>query len=170
MKKANKEIPLKNYIILALMTIIVVVLTLYINAWIKTYKENKISESPFSGVVEEVNINDLSLSLAETNEVVLYVGYTNDKKIYDMEKRLIKYIKKHDIVDKFMYLDVTGNLESKDYIDSLKKTFKEVSDDIKEAPMLIYIKNGVATKVVNATDGVIHTYDISSLNKTYELE
>lgn len=170
MKKANREIPLKNYIILVLMTVIVVILTLYINAWVKTYKENKISESPFSGVVQEVNISDLSLSLAESNEIVLYVGYTNDKRIYDMEKRLIKYIKNHDIVDKFMYLNVFDSIESKDYISSLKKTFKEVSDDIKTAPMLIYIKNGIAVKVINSTDGIIHTYDISSLNEDYELE
>lgn len=165
-----RNIPTKNYIIVAVIGIVTIALTLYINAWAKTYKENKISVSPFDGVVEEVNINEINVTFSEMNEVVLYVGYTNDKKIYDMEERLIKYIKNHSLVDKFIYVNATDYLEGKEYKEILRNTFEEVKDDIKDAPMLIYVKSGKAEKVVNPTDGVINTYDISSLNEAYELE
>ena len=170
MSKQISKVPLKNYMILLVMAVITVLLTFYINAWIKAYKEDKISVSPFDGIVEEVNISDLELSLSEMNEVVIYVGYTNDKKIHDMEKRLLKYIKKHEIVDKFIYLNVTDELESEKYIKSLKKIFSSVKEDIEKAPMLIYVKNGIAVEVIKSKNGMLYTYDVQSLNEEYGLE
>lgn len=165
-----RNIPTKNYILVAIIGIITVVLTLYINAWAKAYKENKISVSPFSGVIEEVNIKEINVTFSEMNEVVLYVGYTNNRKIYDMEERLLKYIKNHDLVEKFIYVDATEYLEKDEYLKILKNTFEEVKDEIKGAPALIYVKNGKAEKVINSTNGIINTYDVSSLNETYQLE
>lgn len=166
----TKNIPKKNYIILGIMTIVIVLLTFYINAWMKTYKENKLSVSPFDGVIEEVNINEINVTLSEMNEVVLYVGFTNDKKLYDMEKRLVKYIKNHDLVDKFIYVNINDYKDNGQYIDILKQTFVEIEKDIVEAPMLVYVKNGKAEKVINSKNGVIDTYDITSLNEEYQLE
>ena len=99
-----------------------------------------------------------------------YVVYTNDKKIHDMEKRLLKYIKKHEIVDKFIYLNVTDELESEKYIKSLKKIFSSVKEDIEKAPMLIYVKNGIAVEVIKSKNGMLYTYDVQSLNEEYGLE
>lgn len=164
-----RNVPTRNYIIVAVICVITIALTLYINAWAKTYKENKISVSPFSGVVEEVNINEINVTFSEMNEVILYVGYTNDKRIYNMEERLIKYIKNHNLVDKFIYVNVTDYLSDEEYIKILKNTFEEKKEELKKAPMLIYVKNGKAEKVVNPTDGVINTYDIASLNETYQI-
>ena len=168
--KKDREIPVKNYIILGIITLITIILTIYINAWFKTYKENKVSISPFSGVIEEVNIDEINLILSEMNERVLYVSYTNDKKIYDMEKRLVKYIKNHNLVDKFIYVNVTDNIKDEEYIEILKNTFVEKKDEIVKAPLLLYVKNGKVDKVINSESGVINTYDIANLNETYKLD
>lgn len=166
----EKNIPLKNYIILVVIGIVVVILTLYINAWIKTYKENKISVSPLSGVIQEVNINEIGVTFSEMNEVLLYVGYTDDKTIYNMEEKLLKYIKNHNLVDKFIYVNANDYKENQEYLQILKNTFPEVSDNIKEVPVLIYVNNGKAEEVINSNNKVISTYDIASLNDKYELE
>ena len=166
----NKKIPKKNYIILGLITLIVIILTIYINAWIKTYKENKISISPFKEVIEEVNINEIGITFSEMNEVILYVGYTNDKTIYEMEEKLIKYIKNHNLVDKFIYVDATDYKENKEYINILKTTFENVQDEIKEVPILIYVKNGKAEEVINSENKKITTYNIAELVEKHNLE
>jgi hypothetical protein len=166
----TKIIPKKNYIILVILSLITVLLTLYVSAWMKTYKDNKLSVSPFSDVVEEVNINEINLAFSEMNEVILYVGYTNDKTVYDMEERLIKYIKSRDIVDKFIYVNVTDFLNNNEYLNILKNTFEDLKDDINDAPSLIYVKNGKAEKVINSNNKVITTYDIISLTDEYKLE
>ena len=135
----------KNYLILVLITLIVVILTLYINAWIKTYKDNKISISPFSGVTEEVNINEIGLTLSEMNEVILYVGYTNDKVIYEMEEKLLKYIKKRGLIE-------------------------DKKEEIKGIPILIYVKSGKADMIINSNNKVITTYELATLSEKYGLE
>ena len=164
-----KDIPKKNFVILGIITLITIVLTFYINAWMKTYRDNKLSVSPLGELVEEVSINEIDVTFSEMNEVILYVGYTKDKVLYDSEKKLISYIKKYDLVDKFIYVNVDEYKDNKQYIDILKNVFKEVEDDIVKAPMLIYVRNGKAEKVVNAKNGIISTYDVSGLNEVYQL-
>lgn len=166
----DKKIPIKNYLMLFIITLIVIVLTFYINAWIKTYKENKISVSPFSELIKEVNINEINVTFSEMNEVILYVGYTNDKDLYVMEEKLLKYIKKHDLIDDFIYVNINDYKENKEYLNILKETFKEVSDDIKDVPILIYVKNGKAEEVINSSNKLLSTYDIAKLNDKYQLE
>lgn len=165
----DKKIPVKNYLIVVLLAVIVVLLTLYINAWYKTYQENKLSVSPFSGEVEEVDLKEISLTFAEMNEVVLYIGYTNNKSIYDMENRLLKYIKSNDLIDKFIYVDVTDYKKS-EYLDILKNTFSDKSEEINEVPLLIFVKNGKAELVINSKAGVINTSDIDNIKEKYDLE
>lgn len=165
----KREVPTKNYVILLLISVFTIVLTLYINAWVNTYKSNKLSVSPLDGVVEEVNINEINVTFSEMNEVLLYISYTNNKKIYNAEEKILKYIKGHDLVDKFIYVNVLDYLENKEYLKILKETFVEVKDNIEDAPMLIYVKNGKAEKVINRKNSTISTYDISELIKEYKL-
>ncbi len=165
-----RKIPFKNYVILFAVSLVTVVLVLYLNAWAKAYKKDKLSLSPLSGVVNEIGPEEITQTMSETNEIILYVGYNNSQKLYDSEIILLDYIKKHDLADKVVYVNVSESKEENVYIDILKKSFANVKDDIKEAPMLIYVKNGKALEVVKATGGIIRKKDISLLNKTYELE
>lgn len=144
-KKENlRVVPTKNYVILGIIIIVTILLTFYINAWIKTYKENLYSESVLTGKVKEVNINELKEPFYEVNEVVLYVGYTNDKKLYNEEKEMLKIIKKEDLNEWVMYLNVTGEV---DYTSILEKRFGNKSVNITKAPLLIYISKGETKEV-----------------------
>ena len=102
----EKKIPIKNYIILSCIIISTIILTLFITSLIKAYKSEKLSLSPLSGLVEEVNINELDIVTNEKNEVILYVGFTNDRKVYTLEEKILKYIRKHDLTNSFLYLNV----------------------------------------------------------------
>jgi len=165
-----REVPTKNYVLLCLIFIVTVIIVLYINAWAKTYKEDKLSVSPLSGVLEEIGPEEITQSLSEINEVILYVGYNNSQKLYDSENNLLDYIKKHDLADKVLYVNVSNSKEDNGYIEILKESFSNMATDIVEAPMLIYVKNGKAIEVIKSTKGIIRKKDISILNKTYELE
>ena len=151
------------------LAIITVCLTLYANAWYKTYQDNKLSVSPFSGIVEEVDLKEINLTLAESNEVILYVGYTNNKSVYEMEQKLIKYAKNNNLVDKFIYVDVTDYMKNGEYLSILKDVFNEKKDEIKEAPILVFVKNGKAEIVINSKFGIINPSDIDALKDQYDL-
>lgn len=165
-----KKVPVKNYLILLLISVITVILVLYINAWAKTYKQDKLSLSPFSGVLDEIGPEEITQTMSETNEIILYVGYNNNQKLYDSEVILLDYIKKHDLADKVIYVNVSNSLEDNKYVNILKEAFDNVQKEIKKAPMLIYVKNGKAIEVISSTGGIVRKKDISILNKTYELE
>lgn len=162
-----KKVPKKNYIILGIMFIFVLALTLYLKKWSEVYKENKLSNSPLSGKVEEVKLEELSTVVGEMNEVIVYIGHTNDKKVYNVEKRLLKYLKDKDILDKFIYVDVTNN---KDYKEVLKEVFPKIKDEIKTSPMLIYNKNDSITEVINNDNGAIYTYNLEEFYNKYQIE
>lgn len=165
-----RKVPVKNYVILFFISLVTVVLVFYINAWVKAYKEDKLSLSPLSGVINEIGPEEITQTMSETNEIILYVGYNNSQKLYDSENNLLDYIKKHDLADKVIYVNVSNLMENDKYIEILKDSFVEVQEDIKKAPMLIYVKNGKALEVIKSTGGIIRKKDISILNKTYELE
>lgn len=165
-KKDNKKIPTKNYIVLAVIVVITILLTFYINAWIKTYKENMYSESVLSGNVKEVNINELKEPFYEINEVILYVGYNNDKELYAQEKKLLREIKKKDLVDEVMYLNVTDN---NDYVDILNKRFGNDSVKLGNAPLIIYIRGGETQKVVKITSYDMLPKEFNKIVKQYKI-
>lgn len=168
-KKKNelRKIPTKNYFILLVIAICTVILTFYINAWIKTYKDNLYSESPLSGKVKEVNINELKEPFYEINEVILYVGYTNDEKLYNEEKRMLKLIKKKDIADKVVYLNITSD---SDYQSILEKRFGNERYSVKRAPMFIYITDGTTEEIVNVKKVNKLTRKFKKLINKYDIE
>ena len=156
-KQELREIPKKNYIIVGIICVVTILLTFYINAWIKTIKTNKENEGYLDNLVQQINLNELDLIFTETNDAVLYVG---NKKNTELEKKLFKVVKKYDYNDNFYYLPVD---ESIDYIKELNKSFKELDGDIRKEPLLIKIDNGKASKVIDSRKKVIKASDLEKL-------
>lgn len=174
MKKIEKEqvrkIPFKNYLLLILIGTFTIAVTLYINAWIKSYNTHKISVSPLSGNVSEINIDEMNVSLSETRDVILYVSYTNDKTIYSSESKLFSKLKKENMLDYLIYLNVTDYLEDNEYINILKNKFPSISSDLVKAPLFIYFRNGEPVSVINSTGKIVDNSDFSQIIETYEIE
>lgn len=164
--KKNK-IPTVNYIYLLLIFVGVLVLSLYIKAWYKAYRVDKLSISPLNDVVEKIDIKDMEISLSEMNEVILYFGYINDEKIYKMENRIISFIKNEDVVDKFIYIDASEYKENNKYKEIIKSTFD--TDVNLTLPLILYIKNGVVVDRVEPENGLIQTYQLKNLIDKYDL-
>lgn len=159
-KEEKRKIPLKNHFILGVICIVTVLLTIYVNAWIKTYKESAYSVSPLSGEINEININELKEPFMEINQVILYVGYTNDQKLFNEEKELLDEIRKEELTPYVMYLNVDGN---ENYLSVLRDKFDIDAEDIKEAPLFIYVKDGVAADVINVENKNDLTKDFMEL-------
>lgn len=165
----KKQIPIKNYIILLVIAVATVLLTLYIREWIEIYRQDKISVSPLSGNVNEINTNELELTLNESNQVIIYVSYVNDSNIYNKERKLLKKIKSKQLSDYIIYYNVTELLEGNEYLDILKSKFNNLKDKFKKAPMFIYVKNGEAVEVINSEDEIVNDKELDYLINKYEI-
>ena len=90
MKKNNdevREIPIKNYFIVLVISIAVIILTLYTRAFYLNYQESKMNTSYFlDKKVNQITTNDLEYTLTEYRDAILYVSYTGSNSIYKMEK------------------------------------------------------------------------------------
>lgn len=159
-----KQKPLKNYIGLGVLFVLVIVILFYLKSWSDTYKKEKYSKSYLTDKVEEVKLSELEVSTKEMNDVLLLVTTTGSKKVYRQEEKIYEYMKKQNLISKFIYLDITNE---KDYTSKLNNIYGNIG--ISEVPLLIYIKNGNAIKVINSDNGEIKVELITQIINEYEL-
>lgn len=159
-----KQKPLKNYIGLGVLFVLVIVILFYLKSWSDTYKKEKYSKSYLTDKVEEVKLSELEVSTKEMNDVLLLVTTTGSKKVYKQEEKIYEYMKKQNLISKFIYLDITNE---KDYTSKLNNMYDNI--EISEVPLLIYIKNGNAIKVINSDNGEIKVELITQIINEYEL-
>ena len=169
MNKIFKKVKSSNYYIVLITSIIIIVVTLLLRSIYLDIVNKQISESVFSNKnIKQINDYDLDFAFDELNDVILYVSYTNSKEIYKMEKRLYKEIKKNNLTDKVVYMDVTDIKDN--YIDLLKNKFPNVSYELVNAPILIYIKDGQAVEAVSSELKLINYKVLNNMISKYEIE
>ena len=167
MKKKN--ITLKNYVYTILLFAGIILLILYIFSWYNVKKEERLMNSYLvSSKTIEFKINDLKdldsiLTEAPSTYFVL-VSYTNDEKMYNLEKLLKRTIDKYKLNDIFYYIDSSNNKDDINYINDLNKSFK--LNNIESIPTLIYIEDNKIKEVINN----ITNDDFKNLLNKYEFE
>ena len=86
-----KKIPNKNYYVVLVVSIIVIIVTLYVRSFYLNYINNYKNSSVFyDKTISQVNIDDLKYAVNETSESFLYIGFTGDRKVYNLEKKIYK--------------------------------------------------------------------------------
>lgn len=163
MKKSNKNISSRNYFIVMVVSVLIIVVVLYARTFYLNYKNNKVNVSVFNDQkINQINSDDFDFALSEiSSEIILYVSYTGSSEIRSMESKLYKEIEKKNLTDKIIYWDVT-NSKNSEYIETLRKRFPEIRDQINSAPLFIYIKDG---KGVEAMSSELKNVDYKVFNK-----
>ena len=166
----EKKIPTKNYVIVTVVSIIVIVTLLVARTMYFNHKNVAYSTGAFyNSGISELNSDDINYALSETNEAILYVSFTGNKEVYDMEKRLIKEIDRLKLNDKVIYWnikDYSGN----EAIEILRKHYPEIAYEINALPLLIYIKDGKAQEAMSSELRMIDYVVFDKLAAKYGLE
>ena len=169
-KVKEKDVPKKNYYIVLLVSVLVIILCLYIRSFYLNYKANEIDNSIFfDKSINQINESDIDFALSETTEAILYVGNSGNSKVKNMEKRLYKLIENKNVTDRIIYWNVNKYSE-KEYINILKNKFPVISHEIGKAPLLIYIKNGEGIEAFNSNDKLIDENVLNTLLSKYGIE
>lgn len=161
-KEERRVIPVKNYFILLIICLVTIVATIYINAWIRTYKVNS-NVNPLIGEVQEITLSDLEATMSETNLAILYVA-NNDN--FALDKEILKRVNADSVNDYFYYMNV-DDVSADKSIKSLKSYFDNVKESINVLPMFIYIKDGKAVKVMDSKDRQLTISDFDVLLDSY---
>lgn len=163
MKKNERVVPIKNYIYLLIMIIVVVALTFLIFNINKNYQTKKLETSYLANYLTVVKTEELSNILSEpSSELFIFVTKTNDENVFNLEKDLKKIIKKHDLRDNFILLDYTDESN----VEELNKILKS---DIETLPAIIYIKNGEFIKSIDSKESLLKSSDFEKMLDEYEV-
>lgn len=157
MTKINKNeafIPAKNYILSAVIVVVIIGLTYYAFAWYNVLKQNKVSTSY---LVKEKYISNEITDLHEVENIFtempdayfVYISYTGDEKIYNMEKTLKDVIKEYNLGEQIYYLNVTSIKEEPNYLDKINNTLGLKDKKVTKVPTILYFYEG---KLVDMTD------------------
>lgn len=166
--KNEKYIPTKNYITALVLVLVVVILTLYFFKWYDVYEENKVASSYLiksNTITNEIkDLKEVEAVFTEVpDDYFIYISYTNDEKVYEMEKELKDVINKYALNDKFYFINITDIQKEDNYIDKLNETLKLDSQKITKVPTIIYYKNGEVAKdgiLTRADDNIINAADL----------
>ncbi len=170
-KIEDKKIPKKNYYIVLIVSVLVIVFSLYFRSLYLKYNTSKIESGIFyNKAINQINTQDFNFAMIESNEAIMYVSYTGDKNIDIMENRLFKEIEKLNISDKIIYWNVTDLMQNKEFIGMLRNKFPSVAVDINTVPLLIYIEDGQAIKVEDSSKKMIDYKTLQDIVNKYEIE
>jgi hypothetical protein len=156
-RKNERFVPLKNYIIAVLVIAAIIGLAFYGFAWYKVIKENRISTSYLvknKVITKEIdNINELADVFSEApSSYFIYISYTGNEKIYSLEKDLSKTIKDYNLNDSFYYLNINNIKDNENYIDEINKALNLEEKKVKKVPTIIYYNDGKPVDIINKED------------------
>lgn len=169
--KRDKNIPIKNYLIVLFVSILIIIVALYARAFYINYKESKSVSSYFDvKKVNKITTKDIKYTLSEYRDAILYVGYTGSYPVYSSEKKIYKELEKNNLLDILLYLDVSNLTKDSEYVNMLKTEFKDLSSDIKDVPLIIIIKDGKPIEVLNSELEKIDYKALRNIIKKNEIE
>ena len=162
--KKEKEIPLKNYILLSLVLILTIVVVIYFFLWKNTYEKSKLQTPILDDYLLVINYNELNNYLVENKDAIIYVSKLNDESIRLFENKFKNIINKNNLNNKILYLDLTEELKENNIVKEINKKYGK---EMTEVPTIVIIKDGKISSSYNIKE---NKYNIKLLEKYLEKE
>lgn len=162
--KKEKEIPLKNYILLSIVLILTIVVVIYFFLWKNTYEKSKLQIPILDDYLLVINYNELNNYLVENKDAIIYVSKLNNENIRLFENKFKNIINKNNLNNKILYLDLTEELKETNIV---KKINKKYGKEMTEVPTIVIIKDGKISSSYNIKE---NKYNIKLLEKYLEKE
>jgi len=164
-----RVVPKKNYYILVVMLIGVVILTFAITSIVNAVKNNNVSSGYINRYVSEIAYTELDTYLVEpASNTFIYVTYTGDKNIYKLEKDLKKLVNNYELANEFIYVNVTDEMLDEDFVNELNDKLN-ITEKISKLPVILYYKDGVLTDIVDSEENLFSVADFQKLLDIYEI-
>ena len=162
--KKEKEIPLKNYILLSIVLILTIVVVIYFFLWKNTYEKSKLQTPILDDYLLVINYNELNNYLVEYKDAIIYVSKLNDESIRLFENKFKNIINKNNLNNKILYLDLTEELKENNIVKEINKKYGK---EMTEVPTIVIIKDGKISSSYNIKE---NKYNIKLLEKYLEKE
>jgi len=165
-----KKVRKNNYLNLMLIIMGVVLMTIASSNLYKNHLLNKINNSYISKYVANIQINEIQNASVEFSpDTFIYISYTGDQDIYNLEVKLRKVLRENDLIDNFIYMDIANLIEEENYLITLNKSLNLKEKEIKKLPGIIYYKDNEIIDIIDSQNGLIDSGDFIQLLEKYEI-
>lgn len=158
----ERNIPLKNYIILGVVLILSVIVVIYFYMWNNAYEESKLNTTIMDKYLQVINYNELNNYLIENKDAVIYISVLEDQKIRNFERKFKSIIVNNSLNSDILYLDLTSELKNNNTKKEIDKTYSINKKSISNVPSIIVYKNGNISSIYNIKDD---NYNIEKITK-----
>lgn len=162
--KKEKEISLKNYILLSIVLILTIVVVIYFFLWKNTYEKSKLQTPILDDYLLVINYNELNNYLVENKDAIIYISKLNNENIRLFENKFKNIINKNNLNNKILYLDLTEELKENNIVKEINKKYGK---EMTEVPTIVIIKDGKISSSYNIKE---NKYNIKLLEKYLEKE
>ncbi len=171
-QKEKKDVSIKNYIIIFIISLGVILFMIYIFQLIKLYQSNKdIKESPLSKIVYEIQYDELDDVFAESSDdYFIYISYVDDLKVLKLEKEIKKLIVDNNLQNNIYYLNATDLKNKKDFIKKLNDKLSLKEQKIKKLPAIIYYKDKNVNKVMDSYKNIFNIDELKKIIEKNEID
>ncbi|MDD4282202.1 MAG: hypothetical protein PHX03_00200 [Bacilli bacterium] len=146
----KKEIPIKNYIILAIVIVATVFTTFHLANRYKNEKDYYNNSSPLREVLAEVKIEELEDYFLDNPTMVVYVVNGNDQNILDMDKTIKEFVLNNDLGNDIVVINATNNIDlvTSKLSQMLNSNLKQYNKDLLTHANLLFVDDRIIEDVL----------------------
>lgn len=144
-----KTIPIKNYIILAVLLVFSIAVILYLCNLYLVYDEHQKETPVIRGTLSEITSDELEHYVMENPTTVIYMCTAEDTKCRNYEKDLKKLIHQKDLQETIVYLNLSA-LNQAEFVNNFNSKYPYKISLSTEYPALVVFEEG---KVSNLLQG-----------------
>lgn len=171
-KKNPKGTNVRKYVNFCLL-MVAIVLVVFIAAKIyNKYQENKLGSSVFSGIVGNIQYNDVENVTEEMpSNAFILISYVKNKETNSLEKELKKSVLANDLQNNFYYMDASELMLNEGYVQDLNDKFKlEGHHELIGIPAIVYLKDSEVVTTLSSTESrMLRVDDFVKLLDSYEI-
>ncbi len=167
--KDKKKKPI-NYIIITIIFIVTLVAIISLRRVYIDYKEFNARNSVLSGNVAELHLQELDNYIRDNGDIVLYIGSSENYNSKEIEKSLLKRIKKDHLEDQIVYLNISEKENKVAFFKNFNEKYVDSEEKkIKASPALAIFKDRKVIASVSETESELKYSEIEKLLDIYEI-
>ena len=157
----KKSIPLKNYIIVVVIVLLVVLGSLYACSWYKTIKEYNLNKSVITDTVNKIELETLESYIVDNSNFIMYLSDSSDESIKSFEKKFKRYIKNNSLNSEILYLDIK-DYDNELVVETLLNYKSKNLKNLKNIPFpnLLIFENGKIEDILYLRKSSINRKDV----------
>ena len=147
----EKVIPLKNYIVLSMLFIGIVMLTGYFCNWYHVYDEYQRQTPIIRGTLSEITAEEINHYITDNPTAVFYMCTANDFNCRNYEKDLKKLVISEDLQNSIIYVNLS-DIDSNVFVDNFNNTYTYKVKLTTNYPAFVVFNDGKITNILQGNE------------------